>query len=152
MKRLFFLGVALGLAGAAVAVPVFSGIDGLPRWLKAGAYFGSTTGGTAAARITSSGGGCTFYDFPAISNTPGGAATSKNSWDITSTGSNFGDTCSVGTNFGADGGLGLLQEVIPSCQVTATNVAQVRVTAAFSDGGSVDLPDAGWCVRTFSNR
>ncbi len=151
MKRHNFkLAAVLGLAICGIAFAAAPPASDLFRWVKGRINIGSTY--VQANGITHTSVGCTAYDFPAIGD---GTLVSKpiclDTWDITATGARPGDSCSPSSSFGADGGADVAASVNFFCRVTATNTIKVRACSFMSDSGTVDLADAGFCGRTFSN-
>ncbi len=88
------------------------------------------------------------WDFPALSSTPGGAQTCIESGVITSTGTKIQDFCSSSNNFGVDGGSALPLEAFITCRA-ATDSTYIKLCVSLSDGGSIDLGDAGWYTLTW---
>lgn len=152
MKKLI---LGFGLVSVVAIAAASSGpisIDALQKWFKAGIYLGPTATASSSNKITGAWSGCRSYDFPAI----GGGATSvlplcAESLGVTVTGAIPGDPCFVGVNLGADGGANLDVAVDLSCQFTAPGVGKVKACAHMSDAGSIDIPDAGYCLRDLSN-
>lgn len=99
---------------------------------------------TSANTITNSLAGSGSFDSPAIG---AGAANCADSPPITVTGAALGDPCIAADTTGAPH-----IEVQDSCFVSASNTVKVRRCAARADAGTLDLGDAGFRVRTFSNQ
>lgn len=155
MKKTHWLGLGLACLVASVAFAVTPYVNdqrdparfkqtvtvlGIAN-LDAGVVIGS-----AGARITTSYTGARSWDFAAIG---AGAINCEDSTAITVTGAALGDACLVSTMFGMDGGATQSIEASFSCYVSAANAAKVRACAFRADAGTLDLPDAGYFVRTF---
>ncbi len=114
--------------------------------LKIGVQSTNSTSG-----IRGSAGICIDYDFPVVAAS--GVANLNIMHGSTPAfwldGGQVGDPCFLGTNVTkADGGL--YDDVWFDCMVVTPNRAVVRYHHAASDGGLVDIGDAGYCVRTLS--
>lgn len=91
--------------------------------------------------------GSRSFDFPAVSGA-GGANACSVSYPVVTTGSKFRDFCSVSTNLGMDGGTAEPLEAQFTCRVV-TDATYVKLCVFFADGGTLDLPDAGYQVITW---
>jgi hypothetical protein len=149
---LAFTGLALGAAYTGA----FGGIDASPRYLKGGFFAGSGSTANTANRVTNMLAGSTTYDFPALGNAPVDTPCAT-TWPVTVSGASgvgarIGDPCAVASDLGTDGGAVLLSTAQLTCQVTAAAQATVKLCVHLTDGGSYNLGDAGFFVRTFSNQ
>lgn len=161
MKTLFrtlLIAGSLAIAGVAFAAAFpgpFGGIDGLPRWMKAGAFIGASATTSADNKISNSRACSLSYDFPEVNNNPvsGGPACLESSTASCPT-VKIHDTCLISSNLGEDGGAVLIREAQLSCR-TVTDGVVAKLCVSFTDAGSsskYDLGDAGFFFRTFSNQ
>lgn len=132
-----------GLAWAQANVAIMSGI----RWFPDGVFFGPRSGNAPAAARNAL--AATYesaplaYDFAALAT-----GTCADSSSVTITGAALGDSCILGMNQALDA---TATTTVLGCRVTAANAGVVRACAVgiALDGGSTDLPDAGYVLRTF---
>lgn len=149
----------------AVAFAVKENVDKVtspnPQWFQKGIYVGTAAKNPASNtlnKVTNTSGAEYAWDFGSLSGSPSSLLpTCEATGRVTLTGgAAIGDNCDVQA-FGianADGGTALAYEVAaPRCHVIATNTAiSVFCAAHMSDGGSVNIPDAGLRIRTWSNQ
>lgn len=140
--------VALLVSGVAFAAQ-YSGIDLLPRWMKAGAFIGTTATAADLNKLVDTRKGIAVWDFPALG---GGGVACSDSATLTMTGVAFTDTCLASTDLGMDGGSAALYlNAKFSCR-SVTNGVVFRACYDQADAGTpgtMDLPDAGLFARTF---
>ena len=141
-RKLIAAGIVLLVAGIAWGAPVLQRLKVL---FTGGIAIGTASQvATSTNTITNALAGSGSFDSPAIG---AGAANCADSPPITVTGAVLGDPCIAANTTG-----GPYLEVQESCHVTAANTVKVRLCAARADAGTVDLGDAGYRVRTFSNQ
>lgn len=138
LKFLAILSLAL-LAFMALAAPANVNIDGNVRWMKLGAWVGTTAGGNVANKLTAMLGNSATYDAASIT------ATCTESTNITVTGAKLGDVCSVG----APTAVGALN-ISVTCYVFAADA--VRIKVCNPTAGAIDPASGTYYVRVFSNQ
>lgn len=140
MRKLKIAAAIVLCAGVALAVPTT--VQKLRALFAGGIIIGSA--GTA---IPASYAGSATYDFGALSG-PGTALNTvcADSDAITVTGAALGDVCSLGSSVAlSNAGL------VSSCYVSAADAVKVRMCAAgITDGGTINLADATYKVRVFT--
>jgi hypothetical protein len=111
------------------------------RLLVVGAvrFDGGTTGAQTAF-------GFGAYDFPPLGITEL-ATPCAESHNIAAPGSSIGQGCTASSNLGMDGGSVLSSTALLTCRA-GTNVAVLKLCFFATDGGSYNLHDAGFFVRT----
>lgn len=139
--------VALLVVGAvALAQSNVSITPGL-HWFTDGVFFGPRSINPAAQRRNAL--AATYesalvsWDFAALAT-----GVCADGPAVTLTGAALGDACFLGvdTALGADA-----PNLVMGCRVTATNAGTFRACAVgtSADGGSTDLPDSGYTLRSF---
>ncbi len=90
------------------------------------------------------------YDFPALDGVGIPCAESS---PVAAPGVAVGDNCTASTDLGADGGAVLPLNALLSCRAAlgadAGGVLIAKLCVIMSDGGSFDLADSGFFMRTF---
>jgi len=139
VKRLLLVTTLLA-AVAFGAASTIGAVDASARWMKSGAFFGTTAGKTPGNRVSAAYSGSIAFDFANVT------ITCEDSTGITVTGAVAGDACFVGPPTTISGaGTGLHSTF--SCYVSAADTVKVRHCAA----GTADNPaSATYYVRVFS--
>ena len=152
MRKLFLLATFLATAALAQTVTDQFKVDLGPKDHKADHVFEQRV--YVVGRLLTDGGcigcstgiGTTTWDFPALGN---GAldAPCAESANVTIPGALILDGCDPATNLGADGGAVLLSTANLTCRA-GNGFGVLKLCVQLTDGGSYDLGDAGFTLRT----
>jgi hypothetical protein len=154
MKRALLVGLSL-VATLAIAQTVTDQykVTLQPQYLKADMVMGQRLhvqkavrfdGGTIGAHTAV---GTGSWDF-AVLGSAAGETPCRESGAFPVGGALIGDGCEAASNLGADGGLRLLSTAALTCEAVAAG-AVIKLCVSLTDGGTYDLHDAGFTVRTY---